>query len=124
MTTAGWWLVLLTAGFTASSNLLLRAGIDRAQGFELSPDQLLRCLRSLAAQPLFDLGFVLLGLAALAWFRIVSAETLSTAYPLFISLVFVFVTLGAAVLFRESISLRKLGGLGVILIGIFLVGWE
>ncbi len=90
----------------------------------MNPDEPLRGLLRLAAQPLFDLGFILYGLAAFVWFRVVSTEELSTAYPLLVSLVFIFVTLGASALFRESITLRKVAGLAVILLGIFLVAWD
>lgn len=124
MTTTGWWLILLSAGFTASGNLLIRVGVDHVGEFRLTLRELPNSLRRLAAQPMFGIGFILNAIAALVWFRVVSTETLSTAFPLTVSLAFVFVTLGALVLFRESISVRKFAGLAVIAVGVFLVGLE
>ncbi len=38
-----------------------------------------------------------------------------------VSLTFLFVTLGATLLFKEPVSLQKMAGIGVILLGIILV---
>ena len=72
-------------------------------------------------QPLFVIGVLLYGFAALVWFRVLSTEDLSSSYPLLISLTFVLVTLGAVVLFREHLNTQKLVGLAVILTGVVLV---
>lgn len=124
MTEIGWWLVILTAGCVASANLLLRLVMDGGHWIEPNPVKLIKNLSRLAARPWFDLGIALYLVGAVIWFRIIATETLSTAYPLFISLAFVFVTLGASTLFRESITMRKLAGLGIIVIGISVVGWQ
>lgn len=122
MTTAGWLMVLLSAGLQVAATLLLRAGIDRAGGFADSLAGIPSGLLGLISQPLFDLGFILYGLAALVWFRVVATQPLSTAYPLLVSLTYVFVTLGAVMLFRESLTLQRVVGLAIILIGVFVVG--
>ena len=124
MTVIGWWLVFLSAGLQVAGTLLLRSGVDRAGGFAESLSEVPGGLLRLASQPIFDLGFILYGLAALVWFRVLSSQPLSLAYPLLVSLTFLFVTLGAATLFQESITARKLVGLAIILIGIFIVGGE
>lgn len=121
MTALGWWWLLLSAGFTVSANLLLRAGLDRGGGFAGSLGETPSALLHLAGQPLFDLGFILYALSVLVWWRVVASEALSTAFPLLISLTFLLITLGAAVWFQESLTLRKLMGLVVIFLGIFLV---
>ena len=121
MTTRGLILVLLSAGITVASNLMLRSGIDLAGGFPDNFNELPSALLRLAKQPLFDLGLVFYAIAALIWFRIVASEPLSTAYPLLVSLTFILVTLGATILFNESLSWRKLVGLAIILMGIFII---
>ncbi|GAB4530974.1 MAG: hypothetical protein Kow0063_09640 [Anaerolineae bacterium] len=124
MTVTGWLLVLMSAGLQVAGTLLLRAGVDRAGGFAESLAGVPQGLLRLAGQPTFDIGFVLYGLAALVWFRVLSTQPLSLAYPLLVSLTFLFVTLGAVTLFQESITVRKLVGLAIILVGIFLIGGE
>jgi multidrug transporter EmrE-like cation transporter len=121
MNSPAFLLVLLTALMTVAGNLMMREGVVRAGGLSLALPSLASELVRLAQQPLFDLGFLLYGLASLVWFRIVSTENLNTSYPLLVSLTFVFVTLGATLLFREPVTIQKVTGIGVILFGIVLV---
>ena len=122
MTSMGWILVLMSAGLQVSGTLLLRGGIDKAGGFGSSLAEVPISLFRLASQPLFLVGFILYGLAALVWFRVIATQPLSTAYPLLVSLTFIFVTLGAVILYHESLTWPKIIGLGIILFGVFLVG--
>ena len=124
MPLVGWLLVLFSAGLQVAGTLLLRSGVYRAGGFGASLAEVPRGLLRLAGQPMFLVGFVLYGLAALVWFRVLSTQPLSLAYPLLVSLTFIFVTLGATTLFHEPMTARKLLGLAVILIGIFVVSVE
>ena len=122
MTLTGWLLVLLSAGLQVAGTLLLRSGIDKAGGFAERLADVPHGLLRLASQPIFVAGFILYGVAALVWFRVVATQPLSTAYPLLVSLTFVFVTLGAVILFQESLGLRKVIGLVFILSGVLVVG--
>ncbi len=117
----GWWLVLVSAAFTVVGNLLIRAGLDRAGGFPARLVDVPAGLISLGQQPLFDVGVAVYILATLAWFRVIATQPLSVAYPVVVSLNFVFVTLGAILLFRESVSALKVVGLVVILAGIVIL---
>ena len=121
MTAQGIRLVVIAAFLTVAGNLLMREGVVRAGGLSLSLPTLAHELAHLARQPLFVLGLLLYGAASLVWFRIVSMENLNSSYPLLVSLTFLFVTLGATFLFREPLSLQKVIGLAVILMGIVLV---
>ena len=115
-------ILLLVAGvMTAASNLLLRAGLLRAGGFHPALNTLFSDGMRLLLQPLFSLGLIFYALAALVWMRVISAEPLSTAYPLLVSFTFVLITACAAYFFNESVSLMKFIGLAVIVLGIFLV---
>lgn len=122
MTLTGWWLVFISAGLQVAGTLLLRGGVDRAGGFAESLAGVPQALLRLVSQPMFDIGFMLYGLAALVWFRVLSTQPLNLAYPILVSLTFLFVTLGAVTLFQEPITARKVVGLVIILAGIFLVG--
>src|SRR4030042_1002446 len=124
MTTRGLVSVLISALLTVIANLLMRSGIDRAGGFPSQLDEIPKALISLIKQPLFDIGFISYGISAIIWFRVVASELLSAAYPLLVSLTFLFVTLGAVVLFHEKLSWGKVFGLVIILFGIFIIGRE
>jgi multidrug transporter EmrE-like cation transporter len=121
MSLQGILFVGIAALMTAAANLMMREGVVRAGGFALALHTLLRDLTHLARQPLFDIGVLLYGLASLVWFRIVSTENLNSSYPLLVSLTFISIAVGATLVFREPLSLQKIVGIGVILIGIILV---
>ena len=125
MSTIGLVLVLVTAVLTMAANLMLRAGIDAAGGFELGNAlQILPALIKLFVQPLFTLGFVIYFVASVVWFRVIATQPLSLAYPILISLTFALVTGGAVIFFGEPLSVRKVVGLAVILMGIVIVSVE
>lgn len=116
MTLVGFLLVLLTAACMAVANVLMKAGIAHA-GFAPSVGALLNLLR----QPSFVCGFLLTGVAALVWFRILATQKLSTCYPLFVSLTYTLITVGAFYFLHEKISTQKLIGLLIIVAGITTV---
>jgi len=117
VTLAGFVLLLITAAGMAVANLLIKTGIEQAGGFTPSIAALLHLLR----QPVLLAGVALTGFSALLWFRILATQKLSTCYPLFVSLTYSFITLGAAYFLHEKMSAQKLVGLLVIVAGITTV---
>jgi multidrug transporter EmrE-like cation transporter len=117
VTLAGFLLLLLTALCMAVANLLMKNGITTAGGFTASVSALL----GLARQPSFVFGFLLSGIAALMWFRILATQKLSTCYPLFVSLTYSLITLAAFYFLHERISMQKVAGLVAIVAGITAV---
>lgn len=117
MTLAGFMLLLTTATCMAVANLLIKSGIEQAGGFAPSTAALFRLLR----QPALLGGLFLTGFSALLWFRVLATQKLSTCYPVFVSLTYALITLGAFYFLHEKISLQKLIGLGVIVAGITTV---
>lgn len=117
MTAGGLAWVLASALLTVAANLLLRAGVGRGGGFLFSTEQIVRVF----TQPVFLAGVLFYGLAALVWFRVISTQPLSSSYPLLVSFTFVLVTAGASYFFDERISMGKIGGIILILLGVITV---
>lgn len=117
MSGTGWILVLASAALAVGANLLLRGGVERLGGMVSGFAGLI----NMAWQPLIIFGLFLYALATIVWIRVLAVEPLSVAYPLLVSITFMLVTIGAALLFRESLGWQKFFGLLVILAGIFLV---
>ena len=117
MTLAGFVLLLITAVCMAVANLLIKHGIEQAGGFTPSVAALFQVLR----QPAAVGGVLLAGLSALMWLRILASQKLSTCYPLFVSLTYSLITLGAFCFLHERMSVQKLVGLAVIIVGITTV---
>jgi multidrug transporter EmrE-like cation transporter len=107
------------AGFLllAVANVLMKTGI--AEAGEFAPK--MSALFSLLQRPVFTSGFLLTGIAALMWFRILSTQKLSTCYPLFISLTYSLITIGAFYFLHEKFSTQKLICLVIIIVGITTV---
>ena len=114
-------LIALTAITTAVANLLLRAGVLKAGGLSLSLDRFWSDAMALASQPLFVLGFICYGLAAVLWFSALPRADLSVSYPVLVGLTFVLVVSGSVVVFHESLPWDKVLGLVLILAGVVFV---
>lgn len=78
-------------------------------------------LTKMATEPTFYLAFVSIVTALFCYMFAIIKLPLSTAYPLMSALVFVFVTIISITLFHEHVSLVKLIGIGMILIGVIIV---
>ncbi len=114
-------LIFASAGTTAVANIMLRRGVLNAGSPSMAPAHLKTSMVALAHQPMFVVGVLLYGLAALIWFQVLSMAPLSISYPLLVALTFLLVTAGAIVTFHESVTVQKIAGIIVILVGIILV---
>ena len=114
-------LIALTAITTAVANLLLREGVLKAGGLSLSLDRFWSDALALGAQPLFVIGFILYGLAAVLWFSVLPRVDLSISYPVLVGLTFVLVVFGSMVVFNENLPWAKVLGLALILAGVAIV---
>jgi multidrug transporter EmrE-like cation transporter len=118
MLTLDFGLLLLTAVCMSGANLMLKRGMASLSGLTLS----IRSLLHLVWQPSLMGGVLLTAIGSVMWLRVLSTQRLSTCYPLFVSLTYLMITLGAFCFFGERVSLQKLLGLGAIVIGMFVVG--
>jgi len=102
------WLIFCSLAVVIA-NVILR-GIDRSgvsfDGFYGLPRELIK----LVGQSPFLTSLAFYGAAMLLWFRLVSTEPLSVAYPVLSALMFVAVTAVGTFVFNEPFSVRKAGG--------------
>ena len=66
------------------------------------------------------LGFVLIVFSSLTWLIVLSKSQLSYAYPI-LSMGYVFVSVMSWWFFDEGLSLMRLFGLGIIVLGVYLM---
>lgn len=111
MNRAGFFLIAAAAVCTAVSNLSLRYGIRHIGGFRVA---------AFVTDPACMAGLLFQAVAALIWFRVLAVMEVNRGYPVLVSMTFLLVVAGAAVLFGEPVSWRKMTGLAVILSGIWL----
>jgi drug/metabolite transporter (DMT)-like permease len=109
-------LILASVAFGAVGQLTLKAGMNSMGKLELSVDALLR----MATNPLLLLGIAIFGVSTLCWLLALTKADLSFAYP-FLSLTYIAVLVGGAVLFHEQITLLRVIGFIAIIVGVLIV---
>ncbi|MFT4926362.1 MAG: multidrug transporter EmrE-like cation transporter [Phenylobacterium sp.] len=77
-------------------------------------------IKLILLDPFVFSGFFAALIASLFWMAAMTKFSLSYAYP-FMSLAFVIVMFGSAVLFDEGLNVFKLAGTGLIIAGIFVL---
>jgi drug/metabolite transporter (DMT)-like permease len=113
-------LVLASVACGAVGQLVLKAGMnDIAQ--KLGPLQLsVNTLVSMGTSPLLLIGIAIFGVSTLLWLLALMKADLSFAYP-FLSLTYIAVLVGGAILFHENVTLPRVIGFAVIVTGVLIV---
>jgi multidrug transporter EmrE-like cation transporter len=121
MKPASYVFIVVCAILTVLANLLMRYGLLKSGGLALNRGDWLAGWGATLIQPTFLTGVLLYGLAAVVWFYALSITEVSTGYPLLVGLTFALVTVGAIVLFKESLNPLKIVGIFIILAGIVIL---
>jgi multidrug transporter EmrE-like cation transporter len=108
--------VLLNAG----AQLLLKAGTNAIGHFESSAANILPVGMQFAFEPHILGGLSCYVVSVIVWVLGLSRVDVSIAYPM-LSIGYVLNAVAAWYLFGESFTAQKLIGIGVIIIGVFLV---
>ncbi len=110
-------LLAASAVLMGISNLCLKTSVGRGQAGAAA----LSFIFSVVRQPIFICGFIMFGLASLLYMRVLTSIPLSTAYPVFVSIAFAIVAIGAMMLFGERLTSFKLLGSAFLIAGIFFI---
>ena len=109
-------LVLASVACGAVGQLTLKAGMNSLGPLELSVNTLI----SMATSPLLIVGIAIFGVSTLLWLLALMKADLSFAYP-FLSLTYIAVLVGGAILFHEKVTLPRVIGFAVIVTGVLIV---
>ncbi|MEO8611087.1 MAG: hypothetical protein ABI690_24540 [Chloroflexota bacterium] len=109
-------LVLASVACGAVGQLTLKAGMNSLGPLELT----LNTLVSMATSPLLLVGIAIFGVSTLLWLLALMKADLSFAYP-FLSLTYIAVLVGGAVLFQEKVTVPRVVGFIVIVSGVLIV---
>jgi multidrug transporter EmrE-like cation transporter len=112
---------LCSAAFAVTSNSLLKHAIAGRIAWRGSPGQLCTEVFALLRLPLVWVAIFFFVAANIAWLLVLSSQQMAVAYPLQITLLFVFSTIAAVVIFSERLSGVGYLGLAVIFVGIVLL---
>ena len=111
-----WVILLISVSFTSIGQLVLKKGLLNIGAIERLGLRFFQML----VHPLVILGVAFAILGWTAYVMALSKSELSYAYPIW-SLTYVVVPLLSLFIYKESISLLKMGGLAFIAVGVILV---
>jgi len=114
-------LLFTSVVFNVTANILLKTGVTKTGGITAETTKIITNLTKVATSPFIIFGLVLYGFSFLIWLRVLSFNDLSRAYPIFATIVFLFTTLGSVKFLNEDISLMRVAGILIMLVGIFIV---
>ena len=108
--------VLLNAG----AQLLLKAGTNSVGVFAFSSENLMPVGWKFATEPHIIGGIGCYAISVMVWIMALSRVEVSVAYPM-LSIGYVVNALAAWYLFGEAVTLTRLAGIGIIIIGVYVV---
>ncbi len=120
MSLVAFCLILTGVLLNAGAQLLLKAGVNAVGHFAFSSENLLPIGLKLATQPPILAGLCCYVISVVVWILGLSRVDVSVAYPL-LSMGYVVNAIAAWWLFGETLTVQRLVGIGVILIGVVLV---
>lgn len=113
-------LILTGVLLNAAAQLLLKAGTNAVGAFAFSRDNILPVGWQIATQPPVIAGLACYAVSVVVWIMALSRVEVSVAYPM-LSIGYVVNAFAAWYLFGEQISLTKLAGIGIIVLGVYVV---
>lgn len=113
-------LLMLGVLLNASAQLLLKMGMTRIGEFEFQLSNVLPIGVQIASNIPILLGIAAYVISVFVWMLVLSRVDVSMAYPM-VSLGYVVNAIAAFYLFAEPLSALRVGGIFIILIGVFMV---
>ena len=113
-------LILSGVLLNACAQLLLKAGTNRIGHFDFSLGNALPIGWQLATNPSIFGGLSCYVISVVVWIMALSRVPVSIAYPM-LSIGYVVNALAAWWLFGESLTTMRIAGIGIIIVGVYLV---
>ncbi len=120
MTMTSFSLILTGVLLNATAQLLLKAGVRTMGTIQLGFASIAAAGWRLAFEPHILGGLACYVISVVVWILALSRVPVSMAYPM-LSIGYVVNAIAARMLFGEVVSLTRLGGIGVIILGVFIV---
>ena len=120
MTPLSFALVLFGVLLNAAAQLLLKAGTNSIGHFEFSAANAVPIGVKVATEPHILGGVFCYVVSVVVWILALSRVEVSIAYPM-LSIGYIVNALAAYFLFGEAVSVQRLVGIGVIVVGVYVV---
>ncbi len=112
--------ILSTVAFTVYSQLIMRWRVTEAGALPTDLTGKVQYIVALLLNPWVISGIVATFLAGVSWMLAMTKFEISYAYP-FVSLNYILVLAAGFLLFQESLSLTKLAGSALVILGIVII---
>lgn len=113
-------LVMCGVLLNAAAQLLLKAGMTRIGEFDFHISNVIPIGLQVAGNIPILLGLAAYVVSVLIWMMVLSRVDVSLAYPM-VSLGYIVNAFAAYFLFNEPLSALRIGGIFIILMGVFIV---
>lgn len=113
-------LILTGVLLNAAAQLLLKAGTNAVGHFEFHVDNVLPIGLKLAFEPHIATGMACYVVSLVVWIMALSRVPVSVAYPM-LSIGYVINAVVAYYWLGESVTMMRLVGIGIIVLGVFVV---
>jgi multidrug transporter EmrE-like cation transporter len=113
-------LLLTCVALNTIAQLLLKAGVKTVGAIDFSMGHIARAAASLASEWHIFTGLVCYVASVGVWLLVLSRTDVSVAYPMG-SLAYIATAIAAWYLFGENLSVTRIVGIAVIIIGVYLV---
>lgn len=120
MTLASFALVITGVLLNAAAQLLLKAGTNAVGAFAFSAENVAPVGLKLATEPHILGGLACYVVSVVIWIMALSRVEVSIAYPM-LSVGYVVNAIAAWYLFGEAVSVMRLTGIGIIILGVYIV---
>ena len=120
MSAASFALVMTGVLLNAAAQLLLKAGTNSVGTFAFSLENAVPVGWKLATEPHIVGGLACYVVSVVVWIMALSRVEVSIAYPM-LSVGYVVNAIAAWYLFGEAVSATRLAGIGVIILGVYIV---
>jgi multidrug transporter EmrE-like cation transporter len=114
------FLILTGVLLNAGAQLLLKAGVSELGVIQLKWSSLVTAGWRLALEPCILGGLFCYAVSVVVWLLALSRVDVSIAYPM-LSIGYVVNAFAAWALFGEAMTLPRVAGIGVIIVGVYLV---
>ena len=113
-------LVMAGVLLNAAAQLLLKAGTNAIGAFDFSAGNVVPVGVKIATQPYIVCGVGCYIVSVVIWILALSRTQVSLAYPM-LSIGYVVNAVAAWYLFGEAVTVTRLAGIGIIVLGVFIV---
>jgi multidrug transporter EmrE-like cation transporter len=113
-------LVLTGVLLNAVAQLMLKAGTNAIGAFQFSTANLAPIGWKVATQPFILGGLACYAVSVVVWILALSRVEVSIAYPM-LSIGYVVNAVAAYFLFGEAVGVQRLVGIGIIILGVYIV---